>query len=148
MSSSVPKLKLMYFNIPGKGEPIRLACSYLKIPFEDYRFKSREEFLSLKESGELPFGQVPCLKIQSNDSDADEKSLVQSIAILKYVASLKPGTLYPKDDIFEAAKIDSILLFEADAMLPVLVTRYTTRFSCGDDVISQEGHANLRKHLS
>ena len=53
-----PKLKLMYFDIKGKGEPIRLALRYLGLPFEDYRFKDRSDFMEMKTSGKLMFGQV------------------------------------------------------------------------------------------
>mgnify|MGYP001980325451 CR=1 FL=1 len=53
-----PTLKLVYFDIPGKGEPIRLALTYLGIPFEDYRVKDRAEFHSMRDSGELMFGQL------------------------------------------------------------------------------------------
>ncbi|CAK0841035.1 unnamed protein product [Prorocentrum cordatum] len=63
--------KLLYFNFPGKGECIRLAFHYGGIPFEDYRFSSREEFTKMKESGELQFGQVPALVV-------DGKTLTQS----------------------------------------------------------------------
>ena len=45
------EIKLYYFNITGKGEALRLALTFLKIPFTDYRFSSREEFTEMKNSG-------------------------------------------------------------------------------------------------
>ena len=62
--AELPKLKLMYFDIKGKGEPIRLALRYLGIPFEDYRFKDGE-FMELKTSGKLMFGQVRVNSLRS-----------------------------------------------------------------------------------
>jgi glutathione S-transferase len=52
------KLKLMYFDIAGKAEAIRLALTSAGLPFEDVRFQSRDEFIALKLSGYLRFGQV------------------------------------------------------------------------------------------
>lgn len=37
--TAATKVKLYYFDIKGKGEPIRLACTYAKIPLEDVRVK-------------------------------------------------------------------------------------------------------------
>ena len=48
-----PKLQLLYFDIPGKAEAIRLACAFSGIEFEDIRM-TREEFMQKKLSGELP----------------------------------------------------------------------------------------------
>eukprot|EP00961_Rhodomonas_salina_P114075 1534773-Rhodomonas_salina.2 len=56
-----PKLKLYYFDIKGKGEPIRLLAAYSGLELEDYRFEGRDHFMKLKEDGTLPFGQVPPL---------------------------------------------------------------------------------------
>ena len=33
------------------------------MPFEDYRFASRDEFGAMKASGKLAFGQVPALEV-------------------------------------------------------------------------------------
>merc|ERR1711879_416290 len=61
-------LKLYYFGIAGKGEAIRLALAYVGHEFEDYKFENREEFIKMKESGELLFGQVPALKVTNSKS--------------------------------------------------------------------------------
>ncbi len=60
-----PKLKLYYFNIPGKGEAIRLACAYGGIPLDDFRMHPNE-FHDLKISGKIPFGQVPALSVDDD----------------------------------------------------------------------------------
>ena len=95
---SCPKLELLYFDVAGKGEAIRLACSYARLPFRDIRL-TQEAFREKKESGELPLGQVPALRVN------DETVVVQSNAILRYVAKLAPDSgLYPSDPL-TAAKV-------------------------------------------
>ncbi|CAB9506089.1 S-transferase A2 [Seminavis robusta] len=120
-SRQQPKLKLYYFNIVGKGEPIRLLCAYAGLELEDYHFASRQEFQDLKANGKLAFGQVPLLEV-----DDGAHQLVQSTAILRYLAKL--GGLYPRDDDILAAKIDAALAQEADAFTGPTVATYTTRF--------------------
>jgi len=121
---------LLYFDIPGKAEAIRLAFAYLGIEFEDARFKDREEFTALKTSGKLMFGQVPALVV------GDSVVLTQSNAVLRYVAKLKPESeLYPSDPI-AAARVDAICDQEADAFVGCRVAKYKDRFGfsfLGDD---------------
>ena len=122
--ASEGKLKLFYFNIPGKGEPIRLALTYAGIPFEDVRLDG-EKFRELKESGRLAFGQVPALELP------DGRQIVQSNAILRYIGRIaKEDLLYPKDP-YAAAMVDSILDAENDMMTGVHVYRYKGRFGWG-----------------
>ena len=68
-----PKVKLMYFNIDGLGEPIRLALAQAGVPFDDHRFKEGE-FAKIKPT--LAFGQVPCLVV-------DGREIVQTASILR-----------------------------------------------------------------
>jgi glutathione S-transferase len=114
-----PKLKLYYFNIKGKGEPIRLFCAYAGLELEDYRIASFDEFGALKESGKLAFGQVPLLELDGKDQ------LVQTASILRYLAKI--SGLYPEDPIL-AAKVDAALEQETDAFTGLTVASYTTRF--------------------
>ena len=55
-------MKLYYFDIAGKAEPIRLACKYAGLPLEDIRI-SRETFDEMKSDGTLRFsesGSINC----------------------------------------------------------------------------------------
>jgi glutathione S-transferase len=70
--------KLYYFDLPGKGEAIRLACAHSGFALEDVRL-SRAEFIAKKERGELPFGQVPVLEL------SEGVCLSQSAAIMRYI---------------------------------------------------------------
>ena len=67
---------LVYFNLGGRAEPIRLLLNHAKVEFEDVRL-SFEEFAELKAKGKFPSGQVPiyCLP--------DGRELNQSNAILR-----------------------------------------------------------------
>jgi glutathione S-transferase len=91
-------LKLTYFDIAGLAEAIRLACFVGGLEFEDERLNF-EQFAKLKDT--FPFKQVPILTINENIVVA------QSNAILRYVGNL--ASLYPKNDILEAAFVDQIL---------------------------------------
>lgn len=108
-------LKLYYFDLPGKGEPIRLACSYGNLPFSDIRVNG-EQFQEMKSLGELPYGQLPVIEV------APGKFVGQSAAILRFVG--KHTGLYPTDDHVTAAVIDSLLDQEVDMFTGLSVSRY------------------------
>jgi glutathione S-transferase len=101
MGNSVPTLKLQYFPIAGRGEPIRLALGVQEIEFED-------ELVDFKTWGELKssskFGQMPLLTITE---EGDTRVLSQMSAILRYVSTLKSKTLYPENPL-ERAKVDEV----------------------------------------
>ena len=120
MAASSPKLELLYFDIGGKAEAIRLAAAYGNVAMTDTRL-SRDEFDALKLNGTLPYGQVPALK--NHDSG---KVLAQSAAILKFVG--KHAGLYPRDDDWLAARIDSLMDEEIDLFTGLTVSRYPWRF--------------------
>ena len=129
-------LKLIYFDIPGKAEAIRLCASVGKVDFEDVRI-SRERFAEMKEQGALPYGQVPALDVGAG------RMLAQSSAILRYVATL--GGLHPSDPL-EAARIDSIMSEEEDFLSGITISRYSARFGYGH--MSEEFRAEVRKNLN
>jgi len=116
-------LKLAYFDIKGKAEGIRLALYHSKINFVDSRFPSREVFKKQKESGVLPYGQVPLLILPEGFR------LAQSTAIMRYVGKL--GGLYPTDDPVAACKIDAAADQVTDMFAGVTVSLYKERFGFG-----------------
>lgn len=117
-------LKLYYFDIPGKGEAIRLACSYAGIDLEDIRL-DREKFVKLKEDGTLRFGQVPALEVMK---EGKAFVITQSASIMRFIGKKAGGTLYPSDDPIQAAYIDSIIDQEADLFMGLGITMYKERF--------------------
>ena len=52
------KLKLVYFQLYGKAESIRMLLTHAGVPFEDKRLplSDKSEFNRMKASGELPGG--------------------------------------------------------------------------------------------
>jgi glutathione S-transferase len=94
----MPSIKVTYFNIKARAEPIRLALTIGGIAFEDERI-GKEQFVSLKEQNAWPFRQLPILTV-------DGKIIAQSTAILRYVGKL--SGLYPSDP-YQAALVDMII---------------------------------------
>jgi len=124
-------LKLYYFDMPGRAEPIRLAFHYLGIPFEDYRFKGMGEFLAIKNSMGLMFGQVPALKITPKKASMGPQMLNQSAAIIRFISKFNPEMdLYPSNPIM-AAKADAIVDQETDAFTGYKATKYPSRLGLG-----------------
>lgn len=91
--------KLVYFDVYGRAEPIRMLLWHAKQEFEDIRL-TPEDFAKHKEEGKFEFGQVPLLEV-------DGKKYVQSHAILRLLGR-KHG-YYPEADLEAAWKIDSTL---------------------------------------
>jgi glutathione S-transferase len=112
--TSIPKLTVSYFPIGGRAEPIRLALALGGIPFSN-KVLTFAEFSEAKSS--LPLGQLPTLDI---DCGASQKTLTQSIGILRYVGKI--GGLYPKDDDVKAMEIDEVMSIMEDIKTPVAMT--------------------------
>jgi len=124
-------MKLFYFDIPGRAEPIRLAFHYLGIPFEDYRFKGMAEFLAMKNSAGLKFGQVLALKISPKGIKMNPQMIDQSAAIIRFISKFNPKMdLYPSNPIV-AAKVDAIVDQVADTFGGWRATENPSRFGLG-----------------
>ena len=111
---------LTYFDIPGKGECIRLALNHGSIPFVDRRV-NKEGFLATQKK--TTFGQLPLLTLHAGTEE--ECNISQSAAILRYVG--KACNLYPSDPAV-AALVDSLVDFESDAFQGFRTIRYNYRF--------------------
>lgn len=83
------QLRLTYFDSPGRAEPVRIALFLAKLPFEDRRVKF-PEFMAMKQQGELPLGSLPVLEV-------DGRPMVQTAAMLRFVARIGGHDLYPGD---------------------------------------------------
>merc|ERR1712080_627294 len=97
----MPMVKLLYFDVQGKGELIRLLLSAGNIDFEDFRF-SFQDWPKHKPS--TPFGQAPVLYW-------DGEELPQSMAIARFVAR-KVGMAGNSD--MEFAQADSVACHTLD----------------------------------
>ena len=116
-TNKTPKLKLYYFDIPGKAEAIRLLCTYSNLSFEDIRL-TRAQFEDLRAKNKLSFGQVPALDVNEGTI------LVQSAAIMRYLGKL--SGLYPSDPLL-AAKVDAVMDEEADLLTGLSVSKYSCK---------------------
>lgn len=114
----MPTYRLTYFDAAGRAEPIRVAMFLAKLPFEDRRLKF-PEFGAMREQGVFPLGAVPMLEI-------DGRPLVQTGAILRYIARVGNTELYPTDP-FAALIVDSAIdTFNdtvSNALIPSLFER-------------------------
>jgi hypothetical protein len=54
--ATMPKLRLVYFNIKARAEPTRLALYIAGIPFDDIRIE-HADFPAMK--AKMPFAQIP-----------------------------------------------------------------------------------------
>jgi len=98
----LPKLKLTYFNMGGRAEPIRLALYIGGIPFEDERL-SFPQFGEQKAAGRFPNGSVPILEV-------DGVVHAQNLALLTYAGKL--AGLYPFDLVDAARVAEALFSFE------------------------------------
>ena len=99
------KLVLIYPDIPfWRAETSRLALFIGGIEFEDLR-PSREELAEMRTNGVFPFGQFPVLQV-------DGKTIAQTGAIARFCGKL--SGLYPKENDFNAAKVDEVIDLATD----------------------------------
>ena len=114
-------IKLYYFPLRARAEPIRMMLAHAGMPYED-EIIIFDEWPAIKEAREIcPFGQLPTLKLP------DGHVLPQCQAIALYVA--KQADLYPSD-LVEAAKADALFALSQDLNL---VNPLVNFFHCESD---------------
>src|SRR5437764_7781150 len=96
-------LRLRYFPFPGRAAPIRDALRIGGVAFDDVHVPP-DRFRELKAAGELPFGSLPVLDVETPGGIV---SAAQSNAILRF-AGRRAG-LYPTNDPVRALKVDEAL---------------------------------------
>ncbi|XP_057293117.1 glutathione S-transferase 1-like [Hydractinia symbiolongicarpus] len=75
-----PKYTLHYFDIPARGEPIRMLFAVAGVEYEDKRY-TFNDIPSIKANDNLfPLGQVPVLEV-------DSESICQSHSITRFLAN-------------------------------------------------------------
>ena len=98
-------IKVHYFPLYGRAEPIRMLLAHAKVDFENVNH-TFAELPALKAGGTLEFGQLPVIEV-------DGKFLAQSGAILRYLG-IRFG--YYSEDAFTAWRIDSTIDSIGDLM--------------------------------
>lgn len=107
---TAPAIKVTYFDIRGRAEPIRLALVVGGLEFEDERVDF-DSWPAMKPK--TPYGALPILSV-------DGKIVAQSNAILRYVG--KMTKLYP-ECMKMGVQVDEVM----DAMEDLLMATYKNR---------------------
>lgn len=102
-------MKLYYFDIYARAEPIRMLLTHAKKEFEDVRV-TKEQADQMKAEGKLEFGQLPVI-------EHDGKFYAQSAAILRFFG--RKNGYYPEDPVL-AYRIDSTLDAISDAVTAIV----------------------------
>jgi len=117
----MPEIKLVYFDLYGRGEIIRIILHYAGVDFIDHRIKNpfvdNSEWLKIKPT--IPSGQVPALYW-------DGKLLSQSLSISRFLA--KQFNLAGINNM-ESAMIDEMV----DQVLEINEEWYAMTFEPDED---------------
>jgi len=120
LSSNPTPLKLTYFSDgKGRNELVRLIFAVGETSYED-NLIGVTEYTKMRDTNELPYGQLPVLTITALSGDAHIYG--QSCAIARYAARI--SGLYPKDEI-EMLRTDGVV----DSWRDTLDLFYETVFS-------------------
>lgn len=151
-------MKLTYFDVRARGEPIRLACAIGGIEFEDERISRDEHNARKEDKAKEPLGQLPTLTLDNG------QVFSQSGAILRYIGRI--ANLYPTepeaqlrvdfvlDTIEDALQALRPTMMESDTekkvqMRKELVESKLLRYySVLNDLASQHSFAATDEHLS
>ena len=114
------KPTLVYFNILGRGEPIRMTFAACGIEYDEESVPYGD-MKGQAGSADWPFGQAPVLRTQGT-------SLTQMTAIMRYVAAkYKPELL--GTTLEERATVDALLEGIDDLYLKYIDCVYTDQLS-------------------
>lgn len=105
-------LKLTYFDMPGRGEAIRLALICSGVTFEDERIQFAD-WPKLKNK--TPFLCLPVLALP------DGQVLAQTPSILRWIGKESSPRLYPADPM-QAARVDELMDALCDAQVAIMAT--------------------------
>jgi glutathione S-transferase len=106
-----PSIKLTYFDIEGRAEPVRLALLLSGTEFEDERIQFKD-WADLKPK--TPYGKVPVLQIDNGPYKT------QSGAMLRWVGSTYSSTLYPPSSLYDIEEALGLLHDMQDSWGPNL----------------------------
>jgi len=112
--------KLHYFNLRARAELSRYLFHIAHVAYEDIRYGNQtfgvegHDYVELKTSGKLPFGQVPMLEVHKNGHTT---YIAQSHAIERYLARTF-GLMGTNEE--EAGVIESLAEGLQDIMQPFM----------------------------
>ena len=97
-------MKLHYFDIYGRAEPIRMLLNHAKVEFEDVRHQM-QDWPKLKQESDFEFAQLPVLYV-TDESTGKVKQYNQTLSILRFLGK-RYG--YQPEDADEAWIVDSTM---------------------------------------
>lgn len=108
-------MKLYYFDLYGRAEPIRVLLNHASLDYEDVRVTG-PTWAELKADKEkCVYGQVPVLEVEG-------KFLAQGTAILRFLGT-KYG-YYPKD-AEHAYQVDQLIDLLGDFTMPMIKLNFS-----------------------
>lgn len=119
---TVEEMKLFYFKLRGRGEPIRLALEALGVEYADTALTDGLDFGAMKAAAGTPawpFGQAPVFQ----DGDA---IIAQSDAILRHIG--RKYDLYGSG-LTEQAFVDMVLLAVEDVRKAYIALIYQSQLA-------------------
>ncbi len=124
-------IQLIYFDFAGRGEAIRDALRWGRVPFNDVRV-SFAEFQAMRASGRLPYDRLPILELE------DGTILAQSNTILRWAAEragLTPGSR--TDALLVEALLDSAEEYGGQLSTSIRVTDEAVRAHLRSDLAAR-----------
>jgi len=136
---SKPSIKLTYFDIEGKAEPVRLALVLSGTEFDDERVPFNE-WAALKPT--TPYGKLPLMSIDNSPPKT------QSEAMLRWVGSTCSETLYPASNLYDIEEAIGLIKDMQDSWGPNLyIAMRPQTFGYPDDFAKSQEGKNLVKSM-
>ncbi|KAL4494617.1 hypothetical protein ABPG72_004519 [Tetrahymena utriculariae] len=103
------KIKLGYWDVRGRGEPIRLILNYLKLEYEDeiYPLNDREKWFNFKSKSQELFINLPYIQIESKDKQS-QQTYVESDSISIFICQNFGGEQLLGKDLVLLSKMRGI----------------------------------------
>jgi glutathione S-transferase len=112
-------MKLTYFDVYGKAEPIRLLLNHAGVEFEDIRLTGAEFGAIKGDKTKLPYGTLPVL-------EKDGKVYAQSVAILRMLGATHG---YYPEDAESRYQVDQLIDLIDDFAKPIYTIRFNSKLS-------------------
>lgn len=136
---TTPSIKLTYFDIEGKAEPVRLALVLSGTEFEDERVQF-SDWPAMKPT--TPYGKLPVMTIDGGPAKT------QSEAMLRYVGATFSSTLYPPASLYEIEEAIGLIKDLQDSWGPCLyIGMRPQAFGYPSDFSKTEEGKNLVKRM-
>lgn len=128
-------LKLVYFDLRARGEPIRLALAAGGVQWEDVRIPMDKW---KEEKKKTPFGQLPYIEYKG-------KHYSQSVAIVNFVG--KELGLHGKTNL-ESLRVDETIGLSTDLLNAIFRAKFDSNREKKDEAYKKLSEEEIPKYLS